>query len=568
MLLMSARSSVFDMLSSSLTHSERSDLLEKLTFVSAGNEDQLLPETDASEEVETTAEVISRMGILHRIVLMVKSFFTRRDLNLLVEDEILDSISRRLIHRYPDTYQYRTGTLGASLISRISELKSKIKVLHEPMKSVFTGDKKEFLAFLGSTLLPVEHEKLDEAANPESVTDIDRENEFELRKQVQISIRDALTSIEKSSRQHLYSMYRAMYFLNELVFFPFGKIVADGEQPVSGVDGNKYRKDLSDLCDLFASLRIRPSNSALHALLLFHHRQEIGEPELKTTLESEAVAASDAVDEVLRFCREIPLIDILKLMNRNPQYAPEVLGGGEDWFTFFRQFWEERAEASLAKFLHRQRFEGFHRDAEQLFGAGLSIQLETYVSSSETFPGLLYPETAALLCGIGELIFLDRNARLRKTFLVNGEFYKAQNRADLTDAFRGMEEMGPHIRSIDAALSASGELGGELTEAEQKFEDDPIKESRLRSVVERANERIEEEIRESIRTLDLLIQVLRGVLFGEGSGSYDTLSNIQAIGGSENKALLLRLETCIEEFGEAKRLLHLIFDLENTVATA
>ena len=269
-----------------------------------------------------------------------------------------------------------------------------------------------------------------------------------------------------------------------------------------------------------------------------------------------------AVDEVLRFCREVPLVDILKLMSRNPQYAPEILGGGEDWFTFFRQFWEERAEHNLAKYLYQQRLEGFRRDSDELFGPGISLTLETYVPASDSFPGLLYPDTAAFLCGVGELLFLDRNARLIKTFLVNGEFYKAQNRADLTDAFRGMEEMGPHIRAIDAALSASGELGSEIIEAEQKFEIDPIKESRLRSVVERANDRLEEEIRESIRSLDLLIQVLRGVLHGEGSGAFDTLSNISAIGGSENKALLLRLGMCIEEFEEAKRLLHLIYDLE------
>ena len=91
--------------------------------------------------------------------------------------------------------------------------------------------------------------------------------------------------------------------------------------------------------------------------------------------------AIHAVDEVMRFCREVLLVEILRLLYRNPQYRPDTIGGGEDWFTFYRQFWEEIADGSVSRHLVGLKLDQFRSQAASLFPTGGPSPLLSYVAS-------------------------------------------------------------------------------------------------------------------------------------------------------------------------------------------
>ena len=346
-----------------------------------------------------------------------------------------------------------------------------------------------------------------------------------------------------------------MSFLNELVSFPYGRLAGDKSNPTATVDGASHRKELSDLCDLFNSLKARPSSAALHAILLFHHRGKLDDPDLGRALKAEAEVAIHAVDEVMRFCREVLLVEILRLLYRNPQYRPDTIGGGEDWFTFYRQFWEEIADGSVSRHLVGLKLDQFRCQAASLFPAGGPSPLLSYVASPDGEAGVKYPETAEFLCGVGEVLFGVRFGLVIKTFLVNGDFYKSNNRADLTDAVREIEKIGPGIRAIDAAYSSSANSHPSSEAANIAGEPHP-------PGVDRADEQMEAALRVGFENMEVMISVLRGILFGRGSGTYDTLTNIGSIGGNDNSSLRQRLERAVDDFELAKALLHQIFDIE------
>ncbi len=65
-----------------------------------------------------------------------------------------------------------------------------------------------------------------------------------------------------------------------------------------------------------------------------------------------------------------------------------------------------------------------------------------------------------------------------------------------------------------------------------------------------------------MRSFDTLSKVLNGVLHGEVGGYYDTLSNLQEIGGRHNKNYLEALDRALVGCRSAAGILGKLFDLE------
>ena len=86
---MAERSSVFSELAQTLSDRERNDLLEKMAFVQSTDDDELLPEGDVGDTVTSVDVALSRMGPFRRLLLSIRAFFTRRDIQNLVAEAIL-----------------------------------------------------------------------------------------------------------------------------------------------------------------------------------------------------------------------------------------------------------------------------------------------------------------------------------------------------------------------------------------------------------------------------------------------------------------------------------------------
>ena len=67
---------------------------------------------------------------------------------------------------------------------------------------------------------------------------------------------------------------------------------------------------------------------------------------------------------------------------------------------------------------------------------------------------------------------------------------------------------------------------------------------------------------QAIGQLHALVSLLNGVLHGESGERYDTLSNLEQLGGRENKTLLADVEAASSRIAEAWNLLCEIRDVE------
>ena len=561
---MPQESEVFFKLARGLSDEERRELLAKINITPQVEGEALLPVAPEEDEANSIEVAYSRMGLFHRLFLYIKSLLTRRDVHDLVADEILNAVGRRIAQQYPGMYDHRQETLGFEFLRELDRLRARLGMFVEPMKEAFGGDRREFLGFLGSIVLPAESEALAKACDPMSLSDANRDSEFQVRKQVQIAIRDAMGNIDQESRTHLYTMYRALFFLNELVSFPFARITGGEGEPVAEVPASKHRSDLNELGDILVSLGVRPTEAAIAAVLMYERQDRMDEDGFAKELELRMERSADALDEIARFCRSVPLVDMLKSLNRNPGYRPERVGGGEDWFTVFRQYWENRAEENVEQFVFGERIREYQESLRRLFSREKLLLPERYCAYDE-HPTLRirYPRSITLLLSFAELIFTAKYSRVVKVFLVNGEFYKAQNRAEMTDAVNGLSSLADSIRGVDRSLSDDGELGSQIVDVEGRLTNGVERGAKIQKILDRADKSMETIIGKGLGYLDTSIKVINGILHGESGGAYDTLSNLTEIGATENRILRERLKAALETFNDTKQLLRRIFELES-----
>lgn len=560
-------SGVFYKLAKTISPEERSGLLERLSARVGEASEPLLPMGSEIETAETVEEHYDRMGLFRKIVLFFKSMFSHREIHDLVEDEMIDAIARTISQSHPDVFQNRTGTLGVGFFSSFDALRTKIQVLIEPLRKAFSGDRREFVAFLGTALLPLEHDRLAHASDPAELSEEDRTDEFELKKRIQIATRDALTEINKESKAHMYAMYRALYFLHELVSLSIVRTGIGEAGEVAGIAAARYRKNLSELCDVLSSLGVKPSKTSIEAVLLYQLGDVAAQDDdFEEKYKSDVANANAAIQELQNFCNRVPLTDVLKVLNRNPSYAPDALGGGEDWFSHYRQFWEETADQKLYSFLFGKRLDEFRTEASALVGRDFRQRLTRY--HNRTKPSVFhakFAETAAYLLQVSEVLFIQKLSPIFKTFLVDGEFYKNQNRDELTDAINGLSELNLKIRSVDGMLDPNADVGRSLAQLESEQLQKDIRQKRVVELISRVDTAMEDTVRIAISYLDSLTNVIKGILFGQSGGAYDTLVNIQFIGGTENKTYMAQLESAYGEMGKSKDLLYQIFDIEKSL---
>ncbi len=556
-----AGSEVFYKLARDLSPQERRDLLAKVSLQPTGEAPLLLAGGDEADE-RPIEEAYSRIGLLRRFFLWLRHIIVQRDILDLVAEDMLARIGRKIARAYPGMYDHRRETLGPALLRSLFQLGERLQILAAPLRQAIVEERRDYLAFLLSVLLPAEYEMLERASDPRSPGLNADGSEFDIRKQVQVGTRDALSRIEKDSRARLYAVYRGLLFLNELVLFPFSKIAGVEGGPVGEIPAARHRKDLGDLADIIFSLGVRPADEVVGTVIMFHYRDRRSDDGYAGLIEEETRKAAVALDEITRFGRNVPLVDILRLMNRNPAYTPDKLGGGEEWFTVFRQYWEDRADKNISLFLRERRLAEFHEQAARLFGRNVAPEryIERPVGAAQPFR---YPKTAAFLLTLAEVLFGVTHNAVLKNILVHGEFYKPQNRAEMTDAFNGLGELSKAIRSVDASLRDDGELGAEIRNVDARPAKKSERDAGIKSVMERADRSMESIIHRGMEDLERMVKVLKGVLFGQSGGAYDTLANLDELGTGDGRAFREKLGEALDAFAEARRLLHLIFDLEH-----
>jgi hypothetical protein len=427
----------------------------------------------------------------------------------------------------------------------------------------------DFFAFLVENELEYLKAELESEIESYLKTLDEEEDLDQAKKDLSERFNEIIDSIPDEDKREVYRDAQALYSLRNLCRFSFSELLGhfkpsapEGErscgfQPLTG--------KLIKLAELLKAAAYSPSINALRALFFFYNRERLTEDgfNVEKELFYALQKAQSSMESIREFNSRIPLIYIIRYANRDPNFKPKRIGGGEDWFVSFKEFWQRRIEKAFGTMKRRRKRKDLLREA--LYYLGIGELEEPSWSTAETGEEKIkihFSLSYAFAKHFVKLVY-SRVKRPLGIVAMSGEFYKDQNRREFNEAYQFLDNLLERMDQMESRLSENGDVTLHILEVQNEVVDVEKRNERIAKIYAEFDKDIVELVERSIKEVNTLSLVLSGIMHGEPGARYDTLSNLNSIGGRNNRYLLTTLEKAVEYFSQGLRLLVELKDLES-----
>jgi hypothetical protein len=564
-----AEDKTLNRLVSELTLDERQNLLEKLKAQSNLSGDLLYEVKEESPSAKID-EQYAKLPWYYRLFYFILSFFESKPPIKVFEDGQVGKLGREINTRAPDLYDYQRAYLLPEFFKLISDLKEGARFFFTALDAGFNRDKGGFYAFLGSLEMGEVHLRLQTETDPNVIAEKHPDaSEADLRQMAFRVMEDAFAGITEAHRNTMYYNTRSLHCLKELSSFLFDRIImAFGFEPsASGqvCSINVVREMLASLNNILFSLRTPPPPALLESLFIFLLQEKSGEPgfDISREMRSLLTRAENALVTIRTFNAQAPLTLLLRCANRDMTLAPQEISGGEDWFLVYREYWKRHIEMLFTEYMRFRR----HRDLLNSFryflkGANLKV-LDNVVSDANP-DGLPISEAMSLsfLLTFYTAVFMSDINKILRPILIDGEFYKRENRTEFTESYNELIKLEDEIKKFEMNISPSGDYGKRYTQARQDMSSLPVKRRKIQLVLEDASKEAKKIIEHTRMAIRIMINVLNGIVTKDLSGKYDGLGNLSHLSG-KGPAFLNGIAESIQKFQKTLQLLDDIDAMES-----
>ncbi|MCX7024082.1 MAG: DUF5312 family protein [Spirochaetes bacterium] len=540
---------VFENLVSELTCAERSGLLGRIRSQAMVSAEALFEGQDQPEDAHADYDAHFRtLTLFQKIVIMLRSFFSGRPREDIFRDDAVSEIVRFLVLAAPGIVDHKRRRLTGSFRRELAALRDASKYFRSLIDRTADKDRGDFVAFLASVEIPEVNEIIladtDPFAFEEREPGIGENAVFD---SVRAALDSALAGITDSQRQSMAYDLRWVREMRKLSSFIFEHFLSAFVELPTGRWECPYPAAadlLSDLVDQLVSLSEPPSAGLVEAMILYLRGGESGS--FGTEAEDEARLRMAEVETrlgVIRdFNRSIPLVKLVRVVRNDPLWNPKHPGPMDDWLSTYRDFWKARVDASLRRFKAVRSRIALEREIANFLGREPRSEYQALGSRAESVPPVSRAATLAFLDAFYRDVFVPVINRPLKIILVDGEFYKRDNRVEFADAYSELLKIDEAVRIFDARLSPIGDLSQAYVEARKEMIAIPLKKRKIETAVmgaETEAERIENGI---VGALEKMLVILRGIVSGGPGGRYDSLSNLGALDGKNNNEFVKSLE--------------------------
>lgn len=534
-----------------------------------------IPEYDWFSEDDPTIDLEAthaEMSLFARFLVFLTALFTGREKLSVVEEYALRDLRRRVSSRLPHGLDQNGNQLRPGAATDVRELSEAAHEFSTAVGRVMGRERRAFIAFLAGLHAPEVQMRLIDDTDPFAIgTRYSDMKDNDVRKKAINATDEIMGTLPPNLRQHIYIDIRLLHHLHALAGFPFDRIIS-AFYPVAGGEPvaaplNRMVGDLSRLSSIFLGFREQPSRKLFEALGLYQESTLLDhdDEQVERRVGRDIASYVEAYGKILAFRKGYPLGDLLRLARQNVHTRPDPIGGGEDWFTQWKSFWNERIDASFRRFAYVRKVEGLMEEAQDL------LELRDI----KPFPG--YPRSGldgearhGLSLGlahafINQIYKKDFAATVAKLFR-EGDFYKSENRTEMDRVYHGIYQAEKDLASLEVRLHQSGDLGQSFARTKDRsMTPEAATERRygLSVALDSDAAALLHRIVDNLRTLG---EILQGVLVGTVGGRYDTISNLAELGGAKNPGeFATRLE---EVHVKVKSAAHLIADLQTAEALA
>ena len=553
-----AESTTFQALVFELSPEERASLLERLQRTAKVSTEALYsPPAEDAQQVNYE-EAYRSFGFITKIIIIIKSMFTGVAREDLVRDRCLHLVARKIESTHPGLVDPRRGVLREPFYTELQSLRQAARYFYDLLDRTLERNRAAFFAFLGSLEFEGVHTELGVAVDPyQYYSNNPAASDLDIRQALSLAFDAALTGIPENQRRAMSTDVKNLYALKKLSSFLFDRFLGSFQPSPSG------RKELSmyaaldqlaSLCSILSTMERPPSARLMEAIFAFNFNDELRKPDydLEAAVKKEMASAERALNVIREFNATVPMQQIVKLAYEDPNLITDQLPPGDDWFPIYRTYWRERLDKNFQRFSVQRRINQLESDIVSLVGEEAQSNLRSVLEmGTEFIPPLRQARVLRFIEAFFQKTFLQEINRYLKLILLEGEFYKRDNRLEFTDAYNTILQTGDALMALDYRLSPEGELGATYTQVKKELVAIQIRKRKIDSSVHAAENEAEALITKTSEALSRMQMILKGILAGEARSRYDSLSNLSRLEGRANKDFQRSLEACKDKLEKA-----------------
>jgi hypothetical protein len=536
----------FERLASRLSIEERQALLAKLSSYAVLSKEVLFREEEISPKIDVELQYKEAPWYV-KLFLVILGFFKGKTPLHLFEERLIASLGAMIENRAPGLFDRRRNMLISGFWDEIQSLKEAARFFYEALDISLNKDKGAFFSFLASLELDFIHRRIVTETDPAAIaagnpgfTDVDIKNT------ISRTLDGIFQTINEDERRIMYRNARSLHCLKELSSFLFDRFLSafNQDHQTKGLSAPTYLvlDQLYALNNILYSLQEPPSMALLETLFIFQLQEKNAEAtiDLQDELKALLSRAEESLGRIRQFNKRIPLTEIIRCASRNLSYMPQTITGGEDWFAVYRDYWKKQIDERYALFIqekHRRELVEELRD----FFKGNSIKSLQYVADGSDREGIPVRGTFSLafLLTFYSVLFIEDMNKVLKPILIDGEFYKKENRTEFTEAYNELLKLGDTIRAFDQKLSPTGDLGKRYDVARQEITALSVKRRKIQTLEMEASDEAADIIARATKALKSLAAVLGGIIKGEAGGRYDSLVNLGSLAGKNSSYITM-----------------------------
>lgn len=538
----------FDQLVAGITPEERKFLLDKISGAGADASSQTMQapidDADASGDLQTRLKTES---VIYRFFLWLRSFFTKNSSEEIYNQDLIGDLARKINRTHPGIIDFSHGLLKSLFYEKLKELKS-CSDFFKPYIAVMNDNPGEFYVFLSSFIAPEISDQINSSADPYSIP-FDREVTAELRTSLIRKMDSVLKTINPDSRKNLYTSIKSLEWLRQLTELPYIHLIAQ----FTAIVTDSYTCPLTNAqADFPAFTRVLINgmpiqNEALEALFLFPQKKNAKNVALNSDIEkalNDFIAKSvSTLSMIQMFITTVPMRSLSRVVFCDYEWQPSEFGGGEDWFSKYREEWKR---------IFDERWEAWLRDRKK---NQLASVLNTNFGLDE-FPELPFRPWAELWGGIpfhcemtaGFLAWFKKNmyqdaVSILNVLLLEGVFINNENRAELSEALNSFSDVNSRVDTFVETLSPHGTIGMAFDQLASSNMRSLKGQAKVDSIMLTAETDIHEMDVTFCRDCRSIELVLHGILDEDKDSHHDSLQNLMTIRGHDNGAFREKLSS-------------------------
>ena len=568
---MEEKTSTFESLVASLSKEETKRLLLNIS----NSMQRVQPETQetplAPDEAAKTEKVViglAKEPFFLRIWLTILSLIKSIPVESLYQKELVNRVGRDLKDHNSKYINIPKQLYTSAFYNLLSNLR-KTQVFFSSMLDCYNSEKNNFYMLLSSFIAPSLYEELLQIS---SSFDVKAEDTSNARKNTILKeIEKLTTELDTNIKFEMYEVSRAIEWMRTFCDFSLDKVLLKFSIQPSETTCSIFaiQNEIELLASVLASSKNIPI-PMLQTLFLLYKKDvlPLGKETQKEQNDSLEQNANKFIDDALKalsyigeFKKNIPMRKIVKYVKQDITWIPIEFSAGEDWFLYFKHAWKDLFlqewgtwVSNMQKATIKSRmlqiveaktlWEIKYKPWRKLLGDA-PLKNEIILEFFNTFFQTIYP---------------SKFVSSLKIILTEGAFYRTDNLSEYTSAFNSLNQAAKEIASFENELSPESIIGTSFASIIESgvltIKTKTQMETLIRNI-ESDIKRICTRILDSLKSMNV---ILTGVVGGNKTGIYATLTNWTSIQGNNNKKFQ-------DEVVKIKETIMGIIDLINTMST-